>query len=252
MHRKQKNRSGEKITGCLDPFQVEELQKVFKDIFSSGNIVVENLLGIFRENSKIAVALRMRPAVDMNRSISAISAKSRDIIINYLNSHNHGADTGYIDCSLQYFSGEKQHNISLNLDCSSCRSKDPGKALAHARMDCEKYRKFYIGRILRRLKEKPWSNLDNEQVKDLCNQYQAIEYSIRFVCTYLTKLCTGKLPTSLGEEPFKEACKYDASLIDHYNHNNGRKVYILNTKRNHAFSTVSQECATYIFCAMYQ
>lgn len=252
MHRKQKNRSGDRITGCLDPFLVEELEKVFKDIFSTGNVVVENLLGIFRENSKIAVALRMRPAVDMNRSISVISENSRNIITNYLNTHNHGADTGYIDCSLRYFSGEKQHNISLDLNCASCRSKDPDKALAHARMDCEKYRKFYIARILRRLKEKPWTNLDDEQVKELCNQYQSIEYSIRFVCAYLTKLCTGILPKSLGDEVFKEACKYDTSLADHYNHNVGRGVYILNTKRNHAFSTVSQECATYIFCATYR
>lgn len=137
MHRKQKNRSGDRITGCLDSFLVEELEKVFKDIFSTGNVVVENLLGIFRENSKIAVALRMRPAVDMNRSISVISENSRNIITNYLNTHNHGADTGYIDCSLRYFSGEKQHNISLDLNCASCRSKDPDKALAHARTKIE-------------------------------------------------------------------------------------------------------------------
>jgi len=251
MCRKQKNRSGDRITGSLDPFLVEELQKVHIGINSTGSIVVENLLELFRENSKIVVALRMRQAVDMNRPISAITAKSRDIISNYLNTHEHAADTGYVNCTLRYFSGEKKHSISLNLGCASCRSKDPDKALTHARRDCEKYRKVYIGHILRKLKEKPWSNLSEEQIKDLYIQYQSIEYSIKFVCAYLTKLCNGKLPKSLGEDVFSEACMYDHSLADHYNHNSGLEVYILNTKRNHSFSTVNQECATYVFCATY-
>lgn len=252
MDRKKKNRSGDRIKGCLEPFQVEEVQNVYFAISHSGNIVVMNLLNIFRENSKIVVALRMRSAVDMNKSISVISSGSRSIITNNLNKHEHAADTGYIDCCLQYFSGEKQHNITLNLNCASCRSKDLDKALAHARMDCEKYRKEYVGKIIRRLKEKPWSNLNDEQVKELIEQYQSIEFSIRFVCKYLTRLCTGKLPKNLGEEVFKAACEYDQSLVDHYIHNDGLGVYFLNTKHNHAFSTVNQECATYIFCATYR
>lgn len=252
MYRRQKKRSGERITGSLEPFEVERLQKILLAIFSGGDVVVENLLDIFREDSKIVVALRMRPAVDMNRSIDTISVASRDIITKYLNTHMHEADTGYIICTLRYFSGEKKHNVELNLNCASCKSLDPKKALAHARADCEKYKKTNINRVLRRLKEKPWSNLSAEKVANLRIQYESIEFSIKFVCAYLTQLCNGELPKNLGEEVFAEASAYDPTIAAHYDHMEGCGIYSLNNNPKHLFASVNQECATYIFCSTYR
>lgn len=252
MNRKQKRRSGKRIAGSVEPFMVDRLQSVYQDIFATGNIVVENLLDLFREDSKIAVALRMRPAVDMNRPITAISVESRNIITHYLSTHKHAADSGYIICTLRYFLGEKPHNVELNLDCASCKSKDLDKALTHARKDCEKYRKAYIDRILRRLKERPWINLDADKVAYLRTQYESIEFSVKFVCAYLTKLCSKKLPRKLDVHVFTKACQYDPTLALHYNHKDGSNTYTLNAKRNHSFSSVNQECATYIICATYR
>lgn len=251
MNRKQKRHSSKRITGSTEPFMVDWLQSVYRDIFATGNVVVENLLDLFRENSKIAVALRMSSAVDMNRPIIAISTKSREIIIHYLNTHKHAADSGYIICTLRYFLREKPHNFELNLDCTSCKSRDPDKALTHAKRDCEKYRKRYINQILRRLKERPWTNLGADKVAYLCKQYESIEFSVEFICKYLTNLCNKNLPSKLDTAIFAQACQYDPTLALHYNMAD-INTYTLNSKRNHSVSSVNQECATYIFCATYR
>ncbi len=252
MERNQRKRSGDRITGCLEPFEVEAFQAILSEIFSSGSVVAKELLELFRERSKIAFALRMRPAVDMNRPVKTISLGSRDIIINYLATHQHDTDTGMIICALRYFSGEKKHNISLKQNCACCNSKDPGKALAHARKDCEKYAKVYGGKILKQLQNKPWSNLSADEIKYYCMQYKAMGFSAKFVCAYLSKLCNGNLPRCLGAAEYSMACTYDAALANHYNHNASQSVFTLKPKRNHSCSTVNQECATYLFCATYR
>lgn len=248
MKRKKKKKSGCRISGSLEPFMVDALQSVWYGIISSGKVVTPQQLHIFRENSKIAVALRMRQAVDMKSANEQISHQSLGIIAAYLNGHQHTADVGFVNCTLQYFSRRRQHNISLNLNCSCCKSRELEKSLAHARMDCLKYSKHYVGRILRELKEDPWTNLDIDEIRVFCKQYQSIDYSIKFVCAYLKEICTGKLPNELGTTVFTTACNYDPAIANHYELNAGLGIYKLVPKRNHSLTTVSQECATFIFC----
>lgn len=251
MNRKQKRRSGNRIAGSLEPFMVDRLQRIYREIFAGG-IVVENLFDLFREDSKIAIALRMRHAVAMNRPITNVSEESRDIIRQHLIAHEHEADSGYIICTIRYFLGELAHNVVLDMNCASCNSKDPAKALKHAQRDCEKYIKTYIGRILRKLKKNPWTNMDTDTVTNVIHQYESIEFSCKFVCAYLTKLCSGKLPGKLYADVYSRAEALDPSIALHYNHKDSNDHYTLNSKRNHSYSCVTQECATFIFCATYR
>lgn len=252
MNRKNKHRSGNRISGSLDPFEVEWLQSPLSDIFNTGNIVIKDLPDMFRERVKIAVSLRMRQAADMNLSTLAISSQSQDIISRQLTAHHLETDIGFVLCTLKYFSGEKQHTFSLNLNCASCNSRDEGKAFAHARADCRRLNSKYVNRILARLKERPWTNLTQAEIDTLIEQYLAIGHSIKFVGEYLTKLCNGKLPSQLGSSVYAKACALDPAIADHYLYNERTDIYLLNKKRSHAFTTVKQECATYIFCVAYR
>ena len=108
---------------------------------------------------------------------------------------------------------------------------------------------FMVDRILHRLYDRPWGNL----ITHLRFQYESIEFSVKFVCEYLTELCSGRLPRKLDIPVLEKARQYDPTIVNYYNNlKDGSDQYTLNTRQNRSISSINQECATYISCARYQ
>ncbi len=241
---------GDRITGSLDPFQTQGIISPFKEIEGARNAIPEVLIDEFREVCKIAVALRVRVAVNYYFANIVISQVCKDIITQFLEDNNCHIYVGFISCSMDYFSGEREHNLSLNLDCASCRAKDK-KAIAHAREDCAKFDKRYIKKVFKKLESGEWRNFDEETLREKCEHYHAIENSIKIFTRFFCMLCNDSLPKTLGKDIYNCAIEYDEAVANHYNFNAGAGVYNLNKNGNHMLSVINMEAATYIICKVY-
>lgn len=251
MNRKiRKAGSGDRITGSLDPFQVQGIIVPFKTIESARNVIPEVLIDEFREVCKIAVALRVRIAVNYYYPNISISQACKDIITQFLEDNNFHIYVGFILCSMDYFSGEREHNISLNLDCASCRAKDK-KAIAHAREDCAKFNKRYITKVLKKLKSGEWCNFDKETLREKCEHYQAIENSIKIFTRFFCMLCNDSLPKTIGKDIYNCAMEYDETVANHYTFNADAGIYNVNKNGNNMLSVVNLEAASYFICRVY-
>lgn len=239
---KNKKKSSRPIRGSLRPIEKTVFYDNFLALLHSVDVVDLDLLELFREQYKNVIAIYMRHASTVTGNRKYISIDT--ILANTNNFDPH--EVGFIVCATSYYNEDKDI-IKVDLSGSATGSKDCKKAFSQAKANSEIIFQRMIQKIIKKMKDGVWENITQEHIK----QYESISKAVAFLVKYIPSLYIKKLPSQLSVENYKAAEEKDASIEEHYRFDYESNKYKLKSKCRHDFSSLTQECATFIFCCSF-
>ena len=223
----QKNHNGgNPIRGSLKVFQAC-LDPILK------NAKTNEGFHFLREALKDAVALRMCEAT---QNPLAISDECLQIIQGKISDEY---AFSFVRCTLEYYSGSKEHKVELNKSCPGFKSPDRKKSLKHAQQDCHKCAKYYLGSA----EKYPLNHVTKEQLK-------STKYAIDFFADYIYELSEGKIPSKLKEADFHAIKGSDPYIKKLYIYQETGGFYVASERI--LYKDLSLETATRLFCCAWR
>lgn len=239
-NKKNKKNKKNNIRGDISCFKGTKLEKKARILYQ-GALIEDDLIEL-RNIGKEAFGSRMKLATSLANVYVPISKQSLDIISQHLNSTYFSPNVrSFADCLLSSYNG----NTNYELNSPKCKTNKTKKALKHGVKDCYKGFEVYFNPIqIRIAKAKSTLLCDN----NIVGKYNDIEAGLSFSIEYIFNLYCGEMPSKISKNVFINASKLDKNLSTHYNYDPSTNKYLIDKTKNIKYSSLSQECATYLIC----
>lgn len=173
-----------------------------------------------------------------------VNQNSKTIFINFLKRNSNNAVHGFADCCLNYFNGDREISLHLDLSIPECNSGVFNKALKKAMMNSKKIVKQKFNKIYKKMENNEWNNVPDY----LFNDYKGIETAVTSVCTYIYTINTQKIPSALTVDLYNKAYNLDNTISKYFKYVPSANYYKIIKNESIFYSSLKQECATLIFC----
>ncbi len=238
--KKKKKNKNKRIRGDLSCFKGSELEKMARTLFC-GPLIEDDLISL-RNTGKAAFGARMKMAACFSNVYTPISDVSLNIVLAHLKTLSYAPNAcSFADCLIYSYNG----NTNYELKPPKCETNVPYKALKHGVKDCLAAFEAYFKPIQTRMvNSKAHIILDN----NIVGKYNDIKVALSFTINYINDLCCGKMPNKISVNVFNKAVNHDKKIADLYEFNDSDSVYRIDSNKNCKYSSVTQECATYLIC----
>lgn len=249
MKKKKKNESGrhgQPTSGSLKPIKNKPIETDLNELIKSNGVANLITMQKSRDGVKQVVALYLQHAARQLKLSEAliIAESSKLIFYNALKQKHNETVANFANCCIKYFNNEKKITVSVTTSGPECGSLNKKIAFQQASKNAEKLIKQRINKIVAKIEKGDWNNIPN----DLFEEYKGIDAAVKNVCSFISTIANDKLPSTISADLYNLAFNLYEEIEKYYQLNPTFNVYKIKKNTAPTYYSISQECATLIFC----